>query len=248
MRVMVIGLSREFGVSPPDALELCDQLVRRAAMVHAEGDRLVVMILPVREPECSLRRSIPWLQMPWLLRSPGHQQLWYWLCRIMPSMRNNFTNGTKPLPETTLTFHEWGAVAFTWEQFQLKIILLKLLAHLPGTNELTKLVIVPVYALASNGLGLSIDSVLNTKLDITSLKRLWFSMIQAFYWSDDFIQSCQRDFTVYRATSGDGVLFLCFHGSLQAMKCCEWRRFAYLMPCSTCVLTNIQTTFPYPRG
>ena len=27
-------------------------------------------------------RSISWLQMPWLLLSPGHQQPWYWLSRI----------------------------------------------------------------------------------------------------------------------------------------------------------------------
>ena len=24
--------------------------------------------------------SIPWLLMPWLLKSPEHQQSWYWLC------------------------------------------------------------------------------------------------------------------------------------------------------------------------
>ena len=29
-----------------------------------------------------INRSIPWLPMPWLLTSPGHQQLWYWQCRI----------------------------------------------------------------------------------------------------------------------------------------------------------------------
>ena len=29
-----------------------------------------------------LTRSISWLLMPWLLTSPGHQQPWYWLCRI----------------------------------------------------------------------------------------------------------------------------------------------------------------------
>ena len=29
-----------------------------------------------------LTRSISWLLMPWLLSSPGHQQPWYWLCRI----------------------------------------------------------------------------------------------------------------------------------------------------------------------
>ena len=26
-------------------------------------------------------------------------------------------NGTKPLPEPMLTYHQWGSVAFTWEQF-----------------------------------------------------------------------------------------------------------------------------------
>ena len=31
-------------------------------------------------------RSIPWLLMPWLLPSPGHQQPWYWLCRINGSL------------------------------------------------------------------------------------------------------------------------------------------------------------------
>ena len=26
-------------------------------------------------------------------------------------------DGTKPLPEPMLTYHQWGSVAFTWEQF-----------------------------------------------------------------------------------------------------------------------------------
>ena len=30
----------------------------------------------------SLIRSISWLLMPWHLASPGHQQPWYWLCKI----------------------------------------------------------------------------------------------------------------------------------------------------------------------
>ena len=30
-----------------------------------------------------LTGSISWLLMPWLLVSPGHQQPWYWLCRIV---------------------------------------------------------------------------------------------------------------------------------------------------------------------
>ena len=40
-----------------------------------------------------LTRSISWLLMPWLLASPGHQQPWYWLCRIGRSLsysRRNF--------------------------------------------------------------------------------------------------------------------------------------------------------------
>ena len=37
----------------------------------------------VRRPSNrGLFRSIPWLLMPWLLASPGHQQPWYWLCEI----------------------------------------------------------------------------------------------------------------------------------------------------------------------
>ena len=37
----------------------------------------------MRGPSClGLTRSISWLLMPSLLASPGHQQLWYWLCKI----------------------------------------------------------------------------------------------------------------------------------------------------------------------
>ena len=58
--------------------------------------------------------------------------------------------GSKPLPKPVLTYHQRCALAFTWEQFYKKssqtehvtvmcseIILLKLLPHFPGTNELT---------------------------------------------------------------------------------------------------------------
>ena len=31
---------------------------------------------------CGQTWSISWLLMPWLLVSPGHQQQWYWLCKI----------------------------------------------------------------------------------------------------------------------------------------------------------------------
>ena len=41
------------------------------------------LTLNVRGPSyLSLTRSISWLLMPWLLTSPGHQQPWYWLCRM----------------------------------------------------------------------------------------------------------------------------------------------------------------------
>ena len=43
--------------------------------------------------QLGLTRSISWLLMPWLLASPGHQQPWYWLCRISRSLsysRRNF--------------------------------------------------------------------------------------------------------------------------------------------------------------
>ena len=41
------------------------------------------LTLDVRGPSyLGLTRSISWLLLPWLLMSPGHQQPWYWLCRI----------------------------------------------------------------------------------------------------------------------------------------------------------------------
>ena len=46
--------------------------------------------------ECSgITRSIPWLLMPWLHASPGHQQPWHWLCGIngfsLSSTRKDFS-------------------------------------------------------------------------------------------------------------------------------------------------------------
>ena len=44
---------------------------------------LNVLTLSMGETELSwLTRSISGLLMPWLLASPGHQQPWYWLCKI----------------------------------------------------------------------------------------------------------------------------------------------------------------------
>ena len=46
----------------------------------------VNLTLNVRGPSyLGLTRSVSWLLMPWFLTSPGHQQPWYWLCRICRS-------------------------------------------------------------------------------------------------------------------------------------------------------------------
>ena len=55
-------------------------------------------------------------------------------------------DGTKPLPEPMLTYHQWGSVAFTkcmyqfhkitFHKMNLKNTLVKLFPHLPGGNEL----------------------------------------------------------------------------------------------------------------
>lgn len=37
MRVLVIGLKREFPLSPADALDIADRLVARAASAHTDG-------------------------------------------------------------------------------------------------------------------------------------------------------------------------------------------------------------------
>ena len=55
---------------------------------------LNVLTLKVRGPSyLGLTSPISWLLMPWLLASPGHQQPWYWLCRIgkfLSYSRGNF--------------------------------------------------------------------------------------------------------------------------------------------------------------
>ena len=58
---------------------------------------LNVLTLNMRGPSyLGLTRSISWLLMPWLLTSPGHQQPWYWLCKICKSwsyLRKDFKGG-----------------------------------------------------------------------------------------------------------------------------------------------------------
>ena len=60
----------------------CDM---RHHWVH--GYPLPVLTLNVQGPSyLGLTRSISWLLMTWLRASPGHQQPWYWLCRIGRSL------------------------------------------------------------------------------------------------------------------------------------------------------------------
>ena len=52
-------------------------------------------LLMLRLEYCRRTGSIPWLLMPWLLVSPGHQQPWHWWCRInesLPSIRKDFSH------------------------------------------------------------------------------------------------------------------------------------------------------------
>ena len=63
-----------------------------SSFLNQDGDRNVggelfnILTLNVRGPSyLGLTRSISWLLMPWLLTSPGHQQPWYWPCRICRS-------------------------------------------------------------------------------------------------------------------------------------------------------------------
>ena len=57
---------------------------RNVSVVHRNN--FWNLTLNVRGPSyLGLNRSISWLLMPWLLASPGHQQSWYWLCKIRKS-------------------------------------------------------------------------------------------------------------------------------------------------------------------
>ena len=46
----------------------------------------VLTLLVLKLGHSGRSRSIPWLLMPWLLVSPGHQQPWHWPCRINRSL------------------------------------------------------------------------------------------------------------------------------------------------------------------
>ena len=58
---------------------------RRPAIIWTNAG--ILLTLNVRGPSyLGLTRSISWLLVPRLLASPGHQQPWYWLCRIGRSL------------------------------------------------------------------------------------------------------------------------------------------------------------------
>ena len=43
---------------------------------------VILAVLVLQSEYSGITWSIPWRVLSWLLASPGHQQLWYWLCRI----------------------------------------------------------------------------------------------------------------------------------------------------------------------
>ena len=62
-----------------------------ASLAHNELTTFLVLTLEY----CGRTMSIPWLLMPWLLMSPGHQQTWHWLCRVngsLSSTRRDFNH------------------------------------------------------------------------------------------------------------------------------------------------------------
>ena len=57
-------------------------VIFRDILLQKYGIQLHVTLLLLRPEYSGITRSIPWLLMPWLLLSPGHQQSWYWLCTM----------------------------------------------------------------------------------------------------------------------------------------------------------------------
>ena len=55
------------------------------------------------------------------------------ICINIGSGNGLLPDGTKPLPEPMLTYHQWGPVTITWGQFPVTI---KFHSYLPGDNEL----------------------------------------------------------------------------------------------------------------
>ena len=63
-------------------------LGRVRVQVHLGRVRMQVYFtyLVLKLEYSGITRSITWLLMPWLPVSPGHQQPWYWTCRINRSL------------------------------------------------------------------------------------------------------------------------------------------------------------------
>ena len=62
-------------------------------------------------------RSITWLLMPWLLTSPGHQQPWYWLCKMgrsFSSKRKNFNYLLHLIVEKWSKKQTYGFIIIDW--------------------------------------------------------------------------------------------------------------------------------------
>ena len=72
-------------LSPIQYHRLLRNLDRKAHLFHTLILKILYLSLTLNMQGPSylgLTRSKSWLLMPWLLVSPGHQQPWYWLCKI----------------------------------------------------------------------------------------------------------------------------------------------------------------------
>ena len=83
LSLVLIGLYRKYFIHTPSFRND----TQGVSKLFSDTDNFLIMqanlTLNVRGPSyLGLTRSISWLLMPWLLTSPGHQQPWYWLCRI----------------------------------------------------------------------------------------------------------------------------------------------------------------------
>ena len=67
--------------------------------------------LVLRQQFSQRTRSIPWLLMPWLLASPGHQQPWYWLHETGTSLSSWGANLNNMDISTTLQWHHMSCIS-----------------------------------------------------------------------------------------------------------------------------------------
>ena len=78
-----------------DAMSWCHCYWGAGIMIMKSREKyfLIITFLVLVPKYSGITRSITWLLMSWLIASPGHQQPWYWLCRINRSlscMRKDF--------------------------------------------------------------------------------------------------------------------------------------------------------------